>query len=36
MDCYVGTIKRGHRYTDFYFEDGSSSRTAVIVGDGYT
>jgi hypothetical protein len=36
MDCYVGTIKRGHRYTDFYFEDGPSSMTAVIVGEGYT
>jgi hypothetical protein len=35
MDCYLGSIKRGHRYTDFYFEDGPSSMTAVIVGNGY-
>jgi hypothetical protein len=35
MDCYLGTIKRGHRYTDFFFENGRSSMTAVIVGEGY-
>jgi hypothetical protein len=35
LDCYLGSIHRGHRYTDFYFEDGPSSMTAVIVGDGY-
>ncbi len=35
MDCYLGTIKRGHRYTDFFFENGPVSMTAVIVGDGY-
>jgi hypothetical protein len=34
-DCYLGTIKRGHRYTDFFFENGPSSMTAVIVGEGY-
>lgn len=34
-DCYLGTIKRGHRYTDFFFENGTSSMTAVIVGEGY-
>jgi hypothetical protein len=36
IDCYVGSIKRGHLYTDFYFENGRSSMTAVIVGEGYT
>jgi hypothetical protein len=35
MDCYLGTIKRGHRYTDFFFQDGPVAVTAVIVGDGY-
>jgi hypothetical protein len=34
-DCYLGTIKRGHLYTDFYFENGPSSMTAVIIGEGY-
>jgi hypothetical protein len=34
-DCYLGTIKRGHRFTDFFFENGTSSMTAVIVGEGY-
>ena len=29
MDCYLGSIKRGHLYTDFYFENGRSSMTAV-------
>jgi hypothetical protein len=33
-DCYVGSIKRGHRYTDFFFSGGKAV-TAVIVGDGY-
>jgi hypothetical protein len=35
MDCYLGSIKRGHLYTDFYFENGRSSMTAVIIGEGY-
>jgi hypothetical protein len=35
MDCYLGSIKRGHLYTDFYFENGPSSITAVIIGEGY-
>jgi hypothetical protein len=35
MDCYLGSIRRGHRYTDFFFESGPSSMTAVIVGGGY-
>jgi hypothetical protein len=35
MDCYLGSIRRRHRYTDFFFESGPSSMTAVIVGDGY-
>ena len=34
-DCYLGTIKRGHIYTDFYFENGLASMTAVIIGEGY-
>jgi hypothetical protein len=34
-DCYLGTIKRGDLYTDFYFENGPSSMTAVIIGEGY-
>jgi hypothetical protein len=33
-DCVVGSIKRGHRYTDFFFDD-KLTVTAVIVGDGY-
>jgi hypothetical protein len=33
-DCYVGSVKRGHRYTDFFFT-GKRRVTAVIVGDGY-
>jgi hypothetical protein len=33
-DCYVGSIKRGHRYTDFFFSGGRAV-TGVIVGDGY-
>jgi hypothetical protein len=33
-DCYVGSIRRGHRYTDFFFSGGKAV-TGVIVGDGY-
>jgi hypothetical protein len=34
MDCYVGSIKRGHSYTDFFFDD-SHTVTGVVVGEGY-
>jgi hypothetical protein len=33
-DCYVGSIKRGHRYTDF-FSNNAKTVTGVIVGEGY-
>jgi hypothetical protein len=33
-DCYVGTIKRGHVFTDFFFA-GTKTVYAVIVATGY-
>lgn len=34
-DAGAHTVKGKTRYTDFYFENGPSSVTAVIVGEGY-
>jgi hypothetical protein len=34
IDCYVGSITRGHVYTDFYLGNGRTV-TGVVVGAGY-
>ena len=34
IDCDLGSTRRGHRHTDFYFENGPSLTTTVIVGEG--